>query len=918
MLNAKPPFRPKLPLLLASGLLLAHPVSTIANQVECRPGADGGWVCNPLETTGKLPPRPDKPVVRSDEPAVDATVQAPRQRAAHEDAEHAAEVDFSELDWVPRDRLNEAQRAAIAPYCGGDYIEPERIGYDDDTPFDELPIYATADSSSFEQNRDTGTLEGDVVLRQGRLQAQSNQASYDRNNNLVRLEGNVRLRDQGVLVLGNDAEMHVDTGEARVNSVRYVVHEASARGTADSLRRRDDAVIVMTDGSYTTCEPGSNAWSLHSDDLELDREKGWGEARHVTLRVKDFPVFYTPYIYFPIDDRRQSGLLVPSLSYSSDSGTEYTQPYYFNLAPNYDATLYPTLMTDRGLQLEGEFRYLTPRSEGQIGASVLDDREDERELQSGYEDQRWMYSWQHVTDFTPRLRGEVDYTDISDYYYFQDLDTFLGINQGDFLDQRGSLAWQGNHYRAALNVQAFERATITDITPYERLPQLTLNGTLPYQPGGLRFDYGTEFVSFKRDLMSGFTTDRDGNTGTPAHRWYDDRLTGLTRAEGERLHLEPSVSLPLDWDWGFVKPTAKYAYTRYDLSLDNTGRTTLGQRNGAFYESFDSNQDRSVPIFSIDSGLYFDRPTQLFGQTYNQTLEPRLFYLYVPEEDQRDIPIFDSSEPAFSYASLWRDNRFSGRDRIGDANQISLGLTNRWIDSRGVERQTFSIGQAYYFRDREVQLRGIDYRDRREAQSSESPVALVYQYRHNEDWRFTSTFNWDTDQRETRSGSAMWHYQPADNPRKILNVGYRYRNETMRFDRNQGIWTTNPDYGQPGDPDYIANYYKTDQHDISFMWPVSNQWSLIGRWQRDYGRNRTVEAFGGFEYDSCCWKLRVINRYWIDYDETSLNPRLNDEPDRGIFLQVVFKGLGNVAGGSMETLLEESITGYRERESNAF
>ena len=905
MLKAKPPYRPPFSLLLASGLLLAQPVGSLAaSQVECRPSSEGGWACSPVETARQLPPRPDAPVVRADEAAPRHEDEAPRQVA-----ERVQPADFSELDWVPREQLSEAQRAAIAPYCSGDYIEPPRIGRDDDTPFDQLPVHATADSSSFEQGQQTGTLQGDVLLRQGRLQAQSNQASFDQNNNTVRLQGDVRLRDQGVLILGDNARMQIDTGETRIEQVRYVMHDANARGTAETLRRRDDAVIVMTDGSYTTCEPGRNTWSLHSDDIELDQEKGWGEAKHVTLRVKDFPVFYTPYLYFPIDDRRMSGFLVPSLSYSSDSGSHLTTPYYFNLAPNFDATLYPTLMTDRGLQLEGEFRYLTPGSEGQIGASVLNDREDERELQPTYDDQRWMYSWQHVTDITPRLRANVDYTDISDYFYFQDLDTYLGINTHDFLDQRAGLSWQGDSYRAALNVQAYERATITDITPYERLPQLTLSGTLPFQPNGLQFNYDTEFVSFQRSLQSGTILNQDGIPES----WYDNNLAGLTRAEGERLHLEPGISLPLDWEWGFVKPAVKYAYTRYDLSLDGRGQETLGN-----FERFDSNQDRGLPIFSVDSGLYFDRPTALFGRNYTQTLEPRLFYLYVPEEDQQDIPIFDTGEPAFSYNSLWRDNRFSGRDRIGDANQVSLGVTNRWIDARGVERQRFSIGQAFYFRDREVQLRGIDFRTRPEALADESPIALAYQYRHNEDWRFTSTFNWDTDQSETRSGSAMWHYQPADNPRKILNIGYRYRNETMRFDRETGLWTTNPDYGTPGSDNYIANYYKTDQHDVSFMWPVSNQWSLIGRWQRDYGRNRTIEAFGGFEYDSCCWKLRVINRYWVDYDETGINPRLNDEPDRGIFLQIVFKGLGNVAGGSMETLLEESISGYREREANAF
>ncbi len=221
---------------------------------------------------------------------------------------------------------------------------------------------------------------------------------------------------------------------------------------------------------------------------------------------------------------------------------------------------------------------------------------------------------------------------------------------------------------------------------------------------------------------------KDGNTGLEEHRWYDDRLQGLTRAEGERLHLEPGVSLPLNWSWGFLNPSLKYAYTQYDLDLDGRGQSTL-----ADYESFDSSQNRSVPILSVDSGLYFDRDTQWFGKDYRQTLEPRMFYLYVPEEDQDDIPIFDTGESSFSYSSLWRDNRFSGKDRIGDANQVSLGVTSRWVEPNGFERQRFSIGQAFYFEDRKVQLRGIDYRTRSNATSDVSPYALEYMYRYNRD-----------------------------------------------------------------------------------------------------------------------------------------------------------------------------------------
>jgi len=817
--------------------------------------------------------------------------------------------DYSHLDWVPREKLTAAQLAETGPYCTGTYVEPNRPGKFDDTPMSEAPTYVSAKATRYEQEQEIATLAGDVVLRQGSMQAEADEARLHQLENRGELVGNVRLRDRNALMVGDRAEIFLDNGEAKVENAEYVVHSGKVRGSALYAKREETAIIRLKDGTYTRCEPGENTWHLQGNNVTLNPATGFGSATNVTLRVKDVPVFYTPYIYFPIDDRRQSGFLAPSIGSSSDTGFSLQTPYYFNLAPNFDATLYPHLMTDRGLLMEGEFRYLTRSSEGQFGAAYLDDSNDDRKLQSEYEDQRWMYSWQHRTGLDSRWLAEVDYTDISDPYYFQDLDTNLNISTKEHLDQRGTLTYRADNYTARLNAHAYERATVADITPYERLPQVTLDGRLPFQPGGLNFAYKTEFVSFQRSLRDGFFTDIDGNTGQPEHRWYDDRLTGLTRAEGERLHLEPGVSLPLQWTWGFVKPSLKYAYTQYDLDLDSRGRSQVAD--------FQDSPDRSVPIFSVDSGLYFDRDTQWFGKDYRQTLEPRLFYLYVPKEDQDDIPVFDTGESSFSYSSLWRENRFSGRDRIGDANQLSLGVTNRWIEPNGFERQRLSIGQIYYFRDREVQLPGMSVEGRPDAQSSVSPYALEYQYRYNRDWRFTSTFNWDPDQGRTRSGSAMWHYQPEANPNKIVNVGYRYRNDTIRFDQATGEWTYGGDYGTPGTPEYIEDYYKINQHDFSFIWPIVPQWSVIGRWQHDYSRNRTLEAFGGFEYDSCCWKLRLINRYWVDYDETSLNPDRNDEPDSGIFLQIVLKGLGGVVGSATETFLEQGIQGYREREDQA-
>ncbi|MBT8769145.1 LPS-assembly protein LptD [Metapseudomonas boanensis] len=920
-----PAFRRKFPLLVTGSLLALQPVATsyvvAAEQFDCQASASGGWACAPKASAESLPPRP----VHS-ESAVSSTIGAAPQAVDGQGAAEGSQAtlvteaggkglasrsaDYSHLDWVPRDQLTPAQLAETGPYCAGTYVEPLRPGMDDDTPLEDAPTYISAKASRYEQEKQIATLAGDVVLRQGSMQVEADEANLHQAENRGELKGNVKLRDNGALVVGDQAELQLDNGEAKIENAEYVLHQSHTRGNALYAKRQEDAVIRLKDGTYTRCEPGNNAWHLKGNNVTLNPATGFGTATNVTLRVKDIPVFYTPYIYFPIDDRRQSGFLPPTIGSSSDSGFLLVTPYYLNLAPNYDATLYPRYMAKRGLLMEGEFRYLTPSSEGQLGAAYLDDKEDERKLMSDYEEKRWLYNWKHTGGLDSRLLTEVDYTDISDPYYFEDLDSDLSIDTPTYVNQRGTLTYRGDSYTAKLNAHAYELATISDITPYDRLPQITLDGVLPYQPGGLNFGYSTEFVRFDRNLREGDFINEDGE----ASPWYDNNVLGLARANGDRTHLEPVASLPMNWSWGFLKPQVKYAYTQYELDLDQQGKNTLLAE-----QTFHGSQDRQVPIYSVDSGLYFDRKTQFFGKNYTQTLEPRLFYLYVPEEDQTDIPLFDTGESTFNYSSLFRDNRFSGRDRIGDANQVSLGVTNRWVESNGFERQTVSVGQAFYFEDRKVQLPGIDYRTRADAQASTSPYALEYLYRFNRDWRLSSDFNWDPDSHRTRSGSAMFHYQPEDNPNKVVNAGYRYRNDTIHYDQSTGQWKVgDSDFGVEGQPGFIKDYYKISQHDFSFIWPVVPQWSAIGRWQYDYNRDRTLEAFGGFEYDSCCWKLRLINRYWVDYDEFDQTPTTsNDSGDRGIFLQIVLKGLGGVVGNKVEGFLDKGIQGYREREDQA-
>jgi LPS-assembly protein len=928
-----PAFRKKFPLLVTGSLLAMQPLATqfvvAAEQYDCSVSASGSWNCAPKSNAVELPPRPvhsttsvsSNGTVTSDSGSTSAPAAGTTKLVTEAKGKglRSRSADYSHLDWVPRESLTPAQLAETGPYCSGAYVEPIRPGMDDKTPMSEAPMFIGAKASRYQQEEQVATLAGDVVLRQGSMQVQAQEASLHQTENRGELNGDVRLRDNGALIVGDHAELQLDTGEAQVDNAEYVLHKSNIRGNALYAKRAENAIIRLKDGTYTSCEPGSNAWTLKGNNITLNPATGFGTATNVTLRVKDIPVLYTPYIYFPIDDRRQSGFLPPTIGSGSDTGLMLVTPYYFNLAPNYDATLYPRYMSKRGLLMEGEFRYLTKSSEGQFGGAYLNDEEDERSKQTDYEKTRWMINWQHKGGLDSRWLTQVDYTDISDPYYFQDLQTDqIGVESNDYINQQGSLTYRGDTYTAAINAQAYKLATVANITPYNRLPQITFNGALPYNPGGLHFDYQTELVRFDRDLETGNFVDQDGNVS----RRLDTNVSGLARANGDRLNLAPSISLPMNWTYGFLTPKLKYQYTQYQLDLDSQGKAYLASDanlNSPTRESFDSSQNRSVPIFSVDSGLYFDRNTQWFGKNYRQTLEPRLFYLYVPEKDQNDIPVFDTAETTFNYASLFRDNRFVGSDRIGDENKLSLGVTNRWIEENGFERQRFSIGQALYFKDREVQLPGVVFKDRDDAQANVSPYALEHEYRFNRDWRINSDFNWDPDSRSTRSGSTMLHYQPEDNPGKVINAGYRYRNDLVRYDQTTGKWSVGGgDYGTPGTPGYVKDYYKIQQHDFSIIWPIVPQWSLISRWQYDYNRDRTLEAFGGFEYDNCCWKLRLINRYWVDYDEFSQDAPQNEKGDRGVFLQIVLKGLGGVTGAKVESFLDKGIQGYREREDQAF
>lgn len=574
-----PAFRKKFPLLVTGSLLALQPLATsfvvAAEQYDCSVSASGGWACAPKTSAAQLPPRPvhDANSVSS---SVATAADATGEEASGDKSKLVTEAkgrglksrsaDYSHLDWVPREKLTAAQLAETGPYCSGSYIEPIRPGMNDKTNKSDAPTFIGAKASRYQQEEQVATLAGDVVMRQGSMQVEADEASLYQAENRGELSGNVRVRDNGALLVGDHADIQLDTGEAKVDNAEYVLHKSRVRGNALYAKRAENAIIRLKDGTYTTCEPNSNAWQLKGNNITLNPATGFGTATNVTLRVKDIPVLYTPYIYFPIDDRRQSGFLPPSFSTGSDTGFMLVTPYYFNLAPNYDATLYPRYMAKRGLLMEGEFRYLTKSSEGQFGAAYLNDDDTDRKKQTDYEKTRYMLNWQHKGGLDSRLMTEVDYTKISDPYYFQDLQTDqIGVKATDYVNQQGVVTYRGDDYTARLNVQAYELASVANITPYNKLPQITFNGALPYHPQGLDFTYETELVRFDRDLLTGNYTDKDGGpidpvTGAVGTRRLDTNVAGLARANGDRLNLKPGVSLPLNWSYGYLTPSLKYMH----------------------------------------------------------------------------------------------------------------------------------------------------------------------------------------------------------------------------------------------------------------------------------------------------------------------------------------------------------------------
>ena len=852
--------------------MTAHAADTkpTNQQWQCAPAASGqGWTCGPAQRDSATDIEYEPVTVG---PA--ATGRATGRFSAPK-VESAPAAAQRQLDWVPREQMTPAQQAQVPAYCAGAYVEPDYV----DPQLRDLdpasqPLQASSITSTT-TDEGVSTLEGDVVVQQGYRRLASDKATVNRETGIANIPGEGEYREPGILLIGSNTEVNLETKAVTTHDVKFVTHANHLRGEAQIISRSENEIIYISDGRLSRCPPASNAWELRAKKITLDQEKGVGVAKHATLRVKDVPVLYTPYVSFPIDDRRKSGFLFPELG-NSDDGFDIATPYYLNLAPNYDATITPRYISDRGAGIETEFRWLTSNSENSVGGSFLPD-DDKFENNLGQEEtqDRWLVNAQNRGTLFNTIRTRVDFTRVSDDEYFSDLGTGLNTSSTTHLRQLGQANYSNRFWKISARVQGFQ--TIDEFIadnnrPYDTLPQITVNGAYPFANDVVGLGIRTQYSYFDRD---------------------NDDLTGLSQAVGHRLIATPSVTLNFEWPFAYIRPQVKYRHVQYDLEDLSAG--------------FDDSPDVSVPIYSLDTGLFFERDTSLFGDNYVQTFEPRLFYLNIDDEDQSDIPDFDTSELTFSYNQLFRENRFSGGDRIGDANQLSVGLTTRLVNDAGNETLRLSVGQIFYFEDRDVTLstqqttplttQQIAFNNAVLARNSEDESSYAAEIAINlsSGWHLFGDIEWDPNENRTNESSVRIRY--ASDNRRIFNIGYRVRNNQLRF--------------APGTNPNINNRQRLEQTDISFIWPVSNHWSLIGRWNQDIINDQNIETLAGIQYESCCWVTRLVGRRWINDDDANLlDPNNVDEKD-AIYLQIQFKGLGGL-GSSLDGILDDSIPSYRQ------
>ena len=610
------------------------------------------------------------------------------------------------------------QTALYEPMSGDPFLPPTPLANPDSIQLEAGSVEAQLGALP------TAIMTGGVLLRRDDKLAGAETARYDPEQKALHLEGGVRYEDPGTQIKSRSAEFGYVTGRIRFEGAAFSMGSSNARGVADALEINQNGLLTLDGVEYTTCPPDSEDWLMQGESIELDTNRGVGTAKGMKLTFKGVPILYAPYLSFPIGDARKSGVLTPEIGSSGRSGNEIRVPWYWNIAPNYDATITPRLLTRRGVQIATEFRYLSERNEGVVGADYLPDDDIINQA-------RHQFRFEHRTLFGNGWRNQIDLRDVSDSQYYEDLGGSLSLSSITHLNRSVRFDYYSPNFSMLGQVQDYQTiddAITPDQEPYRRLPQFLFNGGWQ-TPVGLRFGIDAEVVNFDRDV-------------------------GVT---GWRVNAAPKLELPISRPGWFVTPAVEFDYTQYKLKDTLPGET--------------DDVSRSVPISSLDMGLVLERSMNNSG--WIQTIEPRLLYVNIPFRDQDGLPVFDTITPDINLVQLYRKNRYLGVDRIGDTEQLSFGITSRILDvSTGRELMTATIGQTRYYGDRMVTLPGATT-----ATTENSDYIAQLRFLLFKNVNFDFGHQWGTGVSNTTKSEARLQYRPASN--KILNFAYRFRRDSL-------------------------------------------------------------------------------------------------------------------------------------------
>ena len=737
------------------------------------------------------------------------------------------------------------------------------------------PVEVDADRLEAKQGG-TAVYQGDVKVRQGVRKFDSDYAELDQKSRDVIAIGNIYYNDGQITVTSDKTlKSNLDTKNSELEEGKYQVHGSPVRGSADRVTMTNNNQNITLEGAqYTTCPPGQEVWTLKAGSIDIDQTEVFGEAWNASLWLYDYPVFYFPYINFPIKDERKTGLLYPGYTQSSKNGMDITQPFYWNIAPNYDATITSRFMDRRGLMEQVQFRYMPDPAH--VGSLYFENLANDKQYdetpslnQAMSDGHRYLLNANHTSLFADNaMRVSLDYTKVRDrdYNYFNDFSPKVGTQVENQLQQSLMAGYFQPNWNINTEVRTYQILLASAQQPHELMPRIDHN----YYQQGSWYDlaWNTEITKFGYNNAQAIAQNQGGAyTGT-------------------RVYTAPTLTMPLINEAGYYLDSQyKLMYTRYDQEVpDNMSQTfvknfTAEGGNGVTLD--EGIITRTLPSFRLKGGMTFERNQNWFGGDANQTLEPEFQYLYVPYKNQDNIGVYDSTSMRQDYYSLFSDRRYAGLDRISDSNRVSIGLTSRVYDEAGDERIRLAVAQAFDFVAPRVKL----YPSETLTTNTRSPLSFEGDAKINEQWFAHAGAQYDVDQSRLSSANSAIEYRRE---KLISQLNHRFVRDANYDLENKGQVT---DLNQIG---------------LLLTTPLNDQWHLYGGYYQELNQSVKSDRKVGLKYDSGCWSIN-FNLEWVN---TPDNVTMRPTSERSLGIQFEMKGLGSVGTGSKGTSLDTEALPY--------